>query len=60
MPKVIKFPTREMGLGIAVIAVVAVAVAMGLGLFNPVMGIASKAGSFVKGIFGKATGSQAA
>lgn len=52
--RLIKFPTRQMGLGIAVIAVVSVAVAMGLGLFTPIMGIAGKATSYVKSLLGSA------
>lgn len=50
--RLIKFPTRQMGLGIAVIAVVAVAVAMGFGLFVPIQGIAGKVASSVRGMFG--------
>ncbi len=50
--KVIKFPSRSMGLGIAVIAIVAVAVAMGVGLFNPIMSASSKVTSSIKGWFG--------
>lgn len=46
--KVIKFPTRSMGLGIAVIAIVAVALATRFGLFN----LISSAESKVMGLFG--------
>ncbi len=60
MAKIIKFPTRQMGLGVAVIAIVAVALAMGLGLFNPVMGVAARAGTWVRRLFGGMTGTKAA
>jgi hypothetical protein len=50
--KIIKFPSREMGLGIAVIAVVAVALATSLGLFGPLASIVSKPIAIVKGWLG--------